>query len=370
MASTAWSYRGFMRLTPERSTKDIPDDGRSHPGILRRPRAPEVFTETGRPPSRASMTPAQVQRLQGVLGNRAVQRMLAPPAQAHTHDRTSASLRDLEQGIEAEAATERDAQRDAPVVQRWDWGGAAVGGLIGAGIGALGGAILGGPVGAGVGALVGGVLGGILGGLFLRPTQDPQRALQRAAESIAEIGGTADEADRSAVVAEMIKIPLPALEALKRKGTKVVVCRNSVTEIRTDLRGVRPRHWSPGKSWDTVPGLNDPARNRVIIATRNGRVPPTGDGHGAANLVLHEVGHAIGDAVTTGGVTDPRFVAARDADKARLDNYEGDANPAGVRETYAESFARFYSNDPDDAQAYPRLHAYWASNPFVATGSP
>jgi hypothetical protein len=149
----------------------------------------------------------------------------------------------------------------------------------------------------------------------------------------------------------------------------VVVCRDSVTEIREDLRGVRPRSWPEGKTWDTVPGLNDPNNNRVIIATRGGRVPPTGDGHGAANLVLHEVGHAIGDAATTGGVGDARFIAAREADKAQLDDYEGDANSAGVRETYAESFARFYGNDPNDAATYPHLHAYWASNPFVAGGS-
>jgi hypothetical protein len=34
-----------------------------------------------------------------------------------------------------------------------------------------------------------------------------------------------------------------------------------------------------------------------------------------------------------------------------------------VEETYAESFALFYAND--DA-LYPHLHAYWATNPFVA----
>lgn len=319
----------------------------------------------GEVPSRAPLTAGQVLRLQGLVGNRAVQRMLEGPTRVREPGRAAATLSD---SASSERARELLTQDQLPAIQRWDWGGAAVGALIGAGAGALIGAYVGGPVGAGVGLLAGGLIGGIVGGLVIQPTVSPAQALRRVAESIAEVGGTADEADRQAVVTEMIKIPLPALEALSKKGTKVVVCRNSVTEIRTDLRGVRPRSWSPGKTWDTVPGLNDPARNRVIIATRGGRVPPTGDGHGAANLVLHEVGHAIGDAVTTGGVTDPRFIAARDADKARLDSYEGDANPAGVRETYAESFARFYSHDANDATAYPRLHAYWASNPFVAAG--
>jgi hypothetical protein len=110
--------------------------------------------------------------------------------------------------------------------------------------------------------------------------------------------------------------------------------------------------------------LNDPNSNRVIIAIRNGKVPPAGDGHGAFNLVLHETGHAIGDAVESGGEDDPRFIAAREKDKALLDSYEGQAGHAGVEETYAESFARFYGNDPTDAATYPNLHAYWASNPF------
>jgi len=253
-------------------------------------------------------------------------------------------------------------------IQRWDWGGAAVGGLIGAGVGAVAGGLLGGPIGAGVGALAGGLIGGVIGGLVTRPTQDPQVAIRQAAESLTEIGGTANEADRQVVIDEIVKIPLPALEALKKKGTKVVVCRNSVTEIRDDLKGVQPRGWPAGESWDTVPGLNDPNSNRVIIATRNGRVPPTGDGHGAHNLVLHEVGHAIGDAAAVGGESDARFIAAREADKAALDAYEGQAGNAGVEETYAESFARFYGGDPNDAATYPHLHAYWASNPFVAGG--
>jgi hypothetical protein len=82
--------------------------------------------------------------------------------------------------------------------------------------------------------------------------------------------------------------------------------------------------------------------------------------------VLHEVGHAVGDAAQRGNVHDPEFIKAREADKAKLDSYEGQAGDAGVEETYAESFARFYSNDANDAARYPHLHAYWASNPFVA----
>lgn len=195
---------------------------------------------------------------------------------------------------------------------------------------------------------------------------DVEKVIKKLAGKLVEIGGTADASDKEVVVAEMIKIPLPALKALKEKGVKVVVCRNSVTEIREDLKGVRPRGWPEGSTWDSVPGLNDPNNDRVIIATRDGKVPEAGNGHGGHNLVLHEVGHAIGDAVETGGIDDPKFIAAREKDKEHLDDYEGQAGNPGVRETYAESFARFYDNDPDDATTYPNLHAYWASDPFIA----
>ena len=202
-----------------------------------------------------------------------------------------------------------------------------------------------------------------------KPTVNPKDAIKKAAQSLAVTGGTGTKSDVDAVVAEMIKIPLPALTALKKKGIKVVVCHQSVTEVRKDLKGVRPRGWPKGKTWDSVPGLYDSGNKRVIIATRKGRVPPKGDGHGAYNLVLHEVGHAIGFSISgAGGQSDPKFIAARNKDKKRLGTYESQAGKAGVQETYAESFARFYGKDPNDAKKYPNLHAYWASNPFVAKG--
>jgi|JI10StandDraft_1071094.scaffolds.fasta_scaffold35641_3 hypothetical protein len=192
---------------------------------------------------------------------------------------------------------------------------------------------------------------------------DPAVAHRAAAAALVDIGGTADETDRQLVITAMLRIPLPGLQALAAANKRVVVCRGSVTEIRTDLRGVRPRGWREGQTWDTVPGLNDPTNNRVIIATRNGAIPATGEGHNASDLVLHEVGHAIDDSVG-GGSNEQAFQDARTADLAALGPYFRQAGTAGLRETYAESFARFYANDPADAATYPHLHAYWAADPL------
>jgi Mlc titration factor MtfA (ptsG expression regulator) len=98
----------------------------------------------------------------------------------------------------------------------------------------------------------------------------------------------------------------------------------------------------------------------VIIATRNGSIPQSGNGHGSQNLVLHETAHALDAAV--GGRNDPTFLAARNKDLPTLSSYETQSGTAGPRETYAESFARYYDNPGKAGNA--NLDKYWATNPL------
>ncbi|MCB9543294.1 MAG: hypothetical protein H6703_12720 [Myxococcales bacterium] len=182
--------------------------------------------------------------------------------------------------------------------------------------------------------------------------------------TLIDAAGSASDGDRAVVAAEMAKMPTSALEVLRDEGTRVKVCHNSVTEVREDLRGVRPRGWPPGMTWDTVPGLYDPGRNWVIIALRGGAVPARGDGHGAHNLVIHEVGHAVDH--DTSGSDQPEFIAARDADLATLSGYESQAGSAGREESYGESMARYHGGDAGDAAAHPNLHRFWAADPIDA----
>jgi hypothetical protein len=191
--------------------------------------------------------------------------------------------------------------------------------------------------------------------------------LRELAESITVTGGHGGAGDKAKVVDEVVKIPRGGLEALKKKGTKIVVCHDSVTDVMTELKGVKPRGWPPGMTWDSVPGLYDPAGNRVIVATRGGKVPPTGDGHGSANLVIHEVGHAI-DAAGGGMSNNADFLQARAKDVAKLPAYETQAGTAGQEETFAEDMARFYSGEADHAKNYAGLDAYWKGNPLDKIG--
>jgi hypothetical protein len=184
----------------------------------------------------------------------------------------------------------------------------------------------------------------------------------QAAKGLVGTAGTATALDRAAVLREVEKLPLGGLRALQQAGIRITVVQNSVVEALPGLKGVRPRGWPPGSSWDNVPGLYDPQTKQVIIATRGGAVPATGDGHGSANLVIHEVAHGIDAA--TGGHNSAAFQAARNQDLKTLPAYETQPGAAGLEESYAESMARYYS-EPGAAQSLsPELTRYWGTDPL------
>lgn len=179
-------------------------------------------------------------------------------------------------------------------------------------------------------------------------------------------GGSGTQQDVDLVVAELEKMPASALMALVKNGTKVVACRDNVTDYEPSLKGVRPRGWPPGSSWDSVPGAYMGDKNAVVIATRGHGsaggpyVPPTGDGHGSVNLVIHETAHAVDAA--TGGSASREFNEARDKDMGNLSDYERQAGAAGQSETFAESAARYYGGG--NACNTPNLNDYWRRHPL------
>ncbi|WP_442678496.1 type VI secretion system tip protein TssI/VgrG [Sphingomonas sp. ASY06-1R] len=188
------------------------------------------------------------------------------------------------------------------------------------------------------------------------------------AKSITKPGGTGTQADVDAVVGELKKMPEPALQTLKDNKVDVIAARGSVTDFASDLKGVKPRGWPPGSSWDSVPGAFMPDRNAVVIATRgdatNRSVPLTGNGHGSENLVVHEVTHAVDKyAGAARNSQSPDFVAARLKDVAALPSYETQPGVAGLSETYAESAARAYGGSHGSIVT-PALDSYWAANPL------
>jgi Mlc titration factor MtfA (ptsG expression regulator) len=127
-----------------------------------------------------------------------------------------------------------------------------------------------------------------------------------------------------------------------------------------------------------VPGAFLADRNKVVVATiprsqtdPTRIVPPSGQGHGSVNLVLHETGHSLdykGGRASSISRTDKAFIAAYNQDKAGMEPYFQQPPPAGPEEAFAETLALHYSGNPDFATAHPALAAYWNEHPPFGPG--
>lgn len=181
-------------------------------------------------------------------------------------------------------------------------------------------------------------------------------------------GGSGTVEDLEAVAQEAALLPAYVVDKFERKGIRLVACRESVTDFEVALRGVQPRGWPKGSTWDSVPGAYFNATSRVVIATikKGGRrvVPGKGNGHGSASLTVHEALHGFDYAGNHAVLSLPAFIAARTADKSRLGSYERQEGQAGLEETFAESGARFVVAPGQMSSSWKHLFEFWRGAPF------
>ena len=202
------------------------------------------------------------------------------------------------------------------------------------------------------------------------PSAKELQARQTVITAVSQKGGTADDNDVALVGKEFEKLPSALLKLLETSGMKITACRGSVTDHMTELAGVQPRGWPDGMTWDSVPGCYSPSTKQILVATKGHstgapEVPKTGDGHGSANLALHEGGHAINLSQDPMLASAGEFTGARTPDLEGITAYEKQAGNAGLDETFAESSARYFSGDPASAESTPNLHKYWNKNKFL-----
>ena len=205
--------------------------------------------------------------------------------------------------------------------------------------------------------------------------EDARKATEEKLElarGLCDVTGSADEADKELVAQELAKMPREDLEKMKANGTRVAVCRGSVTDCKQDLAGFEPRGWPEGTDWSSVPGCFDDESNRVIVATRGHgtekgpHVPDTGDGHGSANLAIHEAYHGL-DYKNGKPSSATDFTDVMKNAPGELSDYMSQSGQAGEEETFAESAARRYGCPPNVDGKQPRLDDYWRSNPLGRT---
>ena len=99
-----------------------------------------------------------------------------------------------------------------------------------------------------------------------------------------------EEEDVIPMIQRIENIDTTILEALSNKGVKIKFFSGKLTDEApfSHLKGVHPKGWSIGSTWDDVPG----AGGTDIVAAKIGH-SEIGNGHGSINLELHEVAHSV-----------------------------------------------------------------------------
>jgi hypothetical protein len=128
--------------------------------------------------------------------------------------------------------------------------------------------------------------------------------------------------------------PDGVLGALGDKGVRIYVGNGSLPD-QDDMgfmKGVRPRGWPEGSTWDDVPGGYQPAFKEVALGDEGN--------DGSQSLALHETAHAVGDLF---GIASSKELKDWHEELYRqLGPYEQQGGPrgqAGREEMFAEAVA-------------------------------
>ena len=110
------------------------------------------------------------------------------------------------------------------------------------------------------------------------------------------------EKDAASIIASLSKIPYNQLEALKNEKVYIKLFTGKLTDHPSagHLKGVVPKGYKSGKTWDDVPGMG--GGKMVLVKIGHSE---RGKGHGSVNLELHEIAHSI-DRHVYGGLRDSR----------------------------------------------------------------
>lgn len=147
------------------------------------------------------------------------------------------------------------------------------------------------------------------------------------------------------------------LKALSNAGVKIKLFEGKLTDepAFSHLKGVQPKGWSEGKTWDDVPG----AGGTVIAAAKIG-ASEKGQGHGSINLELHEIAHSADNKIFNSLRNNEIFLKIWKTEVHSLfPNKDYFIN--FPEEYFAEAFAMYYYNDETKGklkQAAPKTYEF------------
>jgi hypothetical protein len=180
------------------------------------------------------------------------------------------------------------------------------------------------------------------------------------------IVGTPSQPALNEVADRLENVPQETIERTDRLGDRGALFSGKLTDVwgYRSLKGVHPRGWPEGATWDQVPG----AGSETGFAANPGR-EDRGKGHGSTSLALHEYGHSADAALAPSD----RYVHASDSrswrDGAWREVRQREAPKAYVKsyaeEWFAESFARYTKSQQSSAALarwYPETYAWFKAH--------
>lgn len=159
---------------------------------------------------------------------------------------------------------------------------------------------------------------------------------------------------------ELERAPVEVLKAVTDHVTGVHVGERFVPELDEmgRLKGVQPRGYARGRTWDDVGGAYTPRERKVLVGNDVNS--------GSISTALHELGHGYDDALTTasrtltgGGSRSPAFLGIhRKVVKKWANPYYTQAGTAGPSELFAESFAAHVKGRRDKIERLLGVHRF------------
>lgn len=166
-----------------------------------------------------------------------------------------------------------------------------------------------------------------------------------------------DERESLQIIQTINQLPPSLLDKLIENDIKIMLFNGALTENASVayLKGIQPRGYPEGATWDDVPGMGGSHTVFVKIGASN-----NGNGHSSVNLELHELAHSIDHIVYGDLYNKPNFLNIWNQEVSILfpnipyfNNYS--------EEYFAEAFAMYYVNQEQNQrlkELAPKTYSY------------
>lgn len=166
-----------------------------------------------------------------------------------------------------------------------------------------------------------------------------------------------DEKESLQIIKTINQLPPSLLARLVENDVKIKLFNGKLTDNANvaHLKGIKPRGYQAGSTWDDVPGMGGSHTVYVKIGASN-----KGNGHSSVNLELHELAHSIDHVVYGDLYNNPKFLKIWNQEVSILfpnvsyfNNYS--------EEYFAEAFAMYYVNQEENQrlkELAPKTYSY------------